>query len=146
MSGALAETVCVWRMRGGRSPAELARLGREGCGLPSLWFPHVACWVRARGRQVWALSLLSVFLLPPDRLLCSGHDVSDGGLVTCLLEMAFAGNCGIEVDVPAPGVDGEEPGVWTRAWVACRVGPVDPMSYEKMEHPHLHSLSPLPSP
>ncbi|KFO18866.1 phosphoribosylformylglycinamidine synthase [Fukomys damarensis] len=52
-----------------------------------------------------------------DRLLCSGHDVSDGGLVTCLLEMAFAGNCGIEVDVPAPGVDAlpvlfaEEPGL-----------------------------------
>ncbi|XP_077022032.1 phosphoribosylformylglycinamidine synthase isoform X2 [Tamandua tetradactyla] len=52
-----------------------------------------------------------------DRLLCSGHDVSDGGLITCLLEMAFAGNCGIEVDVPAPGVDvlpvlfAEEPGL-----------------------------------
>ncbi|XP_006151807.1 phosphoribosylformylglycinamidine synthase [Tupaia chinensis] len=52
-----------------------------------------------------------------DHLLCSGHDVSDGGLVTCLLEMAFAGNCGIEVDVPAPGVDAlpvlfaEEPGL-----------------------------------
>ncbi|KAG3269934.1 phosphoribosylformylglycinamidine synthase, transcript variant X1 [Ictidomys tridecemlineatus] len=52
-----------------------------------------------------------------DRLLCSGHDVSDGGLVTCLLEMAFAGNCGIEVDVAAPGVDAlpvlfaEEPGL-----------------------------------
>ncbi|XP_053426562.1 phosphoribosylformylglycinamidine synthase isoform X2 [Nycticebus coucang] len=52
-----------------------------------------------------------------DRLLCSGHDVSDGGLVTCLLEMAFAGNCGIVVDVSAPGVDvlpvlfAEEPGL-----------------------------------
>ncbi|XP_006863468.1 PREDICTED: phosphoribosylformylglycinamidine synthase [Chrysochloris asiatica] len=52
-----------------------------------------------------------------DRRLCSGHDVSDGGLITCLLEMAFAGNCGIEVDVPAPGVDAlpvlfaEEPGL-----------------------------------
>ncbi|XP_066120312.1 phosphoribosylformylglycinamidine synthase isoform X1 [Saccopteryx bilineata] len=52
-----------------------------------------------------------------DRLLCSGHDVSDGGLITCLLEMAFAGNCGIEVDVPASGVDvlpvlfAEEPGL-----------------------------------
>ncbi|PNI58629.1 PFAS isoform 11, partial [Pan troglodytes] len=42
-----------------------------------------------------------------DRLLCSGHDVSDGGLVTCLLEMAFAGNCGLQVDVPVPGVDAE---------------------------------------
>ncbi|XP_022451409.1 phosphoribosylformylglycinamidine synthase isoform X1 [Delphinapterus leucas] len=52
-----------------------------------------------------------------DRLLCSGHDVSDGGLITCLLEMAFAGNCGIEVAVPATGVNAlpvlfaEEPGL-----------------------------------
>jgi phosphoribosylformylglycinamidine synthase len=31
----------------------------------------------------------------------AGHDRSDGGLVTTLLEMAFAGNCGIEVDLDA---------------------------------------------
>ena len=31
-------------------------------------------------------------------LILSGHDRSDGGLATTLLEMAFAGNCGIEVD------------------------------------------------
>jgi phosphoribosylformylglycinamidine synthase len=29
----------------------------------------------------------------------AGHDRSDGGLVTALLEMAFAGNCGIEVSL-----------------------------------------------
>lgn len=34
-----------------------------------------------------------------DRLLSAGHDISDGGLVTCVMEMAFAGNCGIEVDI-----------------------------------------------
>ena len=34
-------------------------------------------------------------------LVLSGHDVSDGGLVTCVLEMAFAGNVGISVDIPA---------------------------------------------
>jgi phosphoribosylformylglycinamidine synthase len=33
-------------------------------------------------------------------LILSGHDRSDGGLITTLLEMAFAGNCGIEVDIP----------------------------------------------
>ncbi|KAJ8388427.1 hypothetical protein AAFF_G00133030 [Aldrovandia affinis] len=38
-----------------------------------------------------------------DRLLSAGHDVSDGGLISCLLEMAFAGNCGIEVDLPLQG-------------------------------------------
>lgn len=30
-------------------------------------------------------------------LILSGHDRSDGGLVTTLLEMAFAGNCGLEI-------------------------------------------------
>ncbi|GLC44010.1 hypothetical protein PLESTB_000219600 [Pleodorina starrii] len=34
--------------------------------------------------------------------LSAGHDVSDGGLVTALLEMAFAGNCGLSVDLPLP--------------------------------------------
>ena len=30
-------------------------------------------------------------------LVLAGHDRSDGGLVTTLLEMAFAGNCGLEI-------------------------------------------------
>lgn len=34
-----------------------------------------------------------------ERLILSGHDRSDGGLVTTLLEMAFAGNCGINIDI-----------------------------------------------
>ena len=34
-------------------------------------------------------------------LVSAGHDRSDGGLVTTLLEMAFAGNCGFEVELPA---------------------------------------------
>ncbi|NWF52045.1 MAG: phosphoribosylformylglycinamidine synthase [Nitrospirae bacterium] len=32
-------------------------------------------------------------------LILSGHDRSDGGLIITLLEMAFAGNCGIEVNI-----------------------------------------------
>jgi len=32
-------------------------------------------------------------------LVLAGHDVSDGGLVTTLLEMAFSGNCGIDVEL-----------------------------------------------
>ena len=32
-------------------------------------------------------------------LVLSGHDVSDGGLITCLLEMAFAGNCGLNINL-----------------------------------------------
>jgi phosphoribosylformylglycinamidine synthase len=39
--------------------------------------------------------------------LTAGHDRSDGGLLTTLLEMAFAGDVGIEVDVPTD--DGADP-------------------------------------
>ena len=30
-------------------------------------------------------------------LILSGHDISDGGLIVALLEMAFAGNCGLQI-------------------------------------------------
>lgn len=43
-----------------------------------------------------------------DSLVSAGHDVSDGGLITCLLEMAFAGNCGMEVDLSVPGASALE--------------------------------------
>lgn len=33
--------------------------------------------------------------------LAAGHDRSDGGLLTTILEMAFAGNLGVEVNLPA---------------------------------------------
>nr|XP_057929544.1 phosphoribosylformylglycinamidine synthase isoform X2 [Doryrhamphus excisus] len=41
-----------------------------------------------------------------DQLLSAGHDVSDGGLISCLLEMAFAGNRGINVDLSSQGGEG----------------------------------------
>lgn len=36
-------------------------------------------------------------------LLLAGHDRSDGGLLTTLLEMAFAGNCGLDIDLQGTG-------------------------------------------
>jgi phosphoribosylformylglycinamidine synthase len=38
-----------------------------------------------------------------DRTLTAGHDRSDGGLITTLLEMAFAGNCGFDVRLEGLG-------------------------------------------
>lgn len=35
------------------------------------------------------------------RMISAGHDISDGGAAVGLLEMAFGGNTGIEVDLPA---------------------------------------------
>uniref|UniRef100_A0A672UTN7 Phosphoribosylformylglycinamidine synthase n=1 Tax=Strigops habroptila TaxID=2489341 RepID=A0A672UTN7_STRHB len=54
-----------------------------------------------------------------ERVLSAGHDVSDGGLLTCLLEMGFAGNCGLHVDLasvapetpPLAVLFAEEPGL-----------------------------------
>ncbi|XP_076009311.1 phosphoribosylformylglycinamidine synthase [Genypterus blacodes] len=38
-----------------------------------------------------------------DGVLSAGHDISDGGLISCLLEMAFAGNRGIDVELSTQG-------------------------------------------
>lgn len=38
------------------------------------------------------------------RKILAGHDRSDGGLVVTLLEMAFSGNCGIDITLPRSGV------------------------------------------
>jgi len=35
-------------------------------------------------------------------LITAGHDRSDGGLITTLLEMASAGNCGMQIELPKP--------------------------------------------
>jgi phosphoribosylformylglycinamidine synthase len=35
-------------------------------------------------------------------LILAGHDISDGGLITTLLEMAFAGNCGLKIQIDGP--------------------------------------------
>ncbi len=42
-------------------------------------------------------------------LVLSGHDRSDGGLITTLLEMAFSGNCGIEINLPSEITQGKDP-------------------------------------
>ncbi len=37
-----------------------------------------------------------------ENLILSGHDLSDGGLITTLLEMAFSGNCGLKIEMEGP--------------------------------------------
>eukprot|EP01035_Chromulina_nebulosa_P023482 gene23482-30441_t len=39
------------------------------------------------------------------QLIVSGHDVSDGGMLVAMLEMAFAGNCGLSVSIQSDAVD-----------------------------------------
>ncbi len=43
--------------------------------------------------------------LVADCTLLAYHDRSDGGLLVTLAEMAFAGHCGVEVDIQALGSD-----------------------------------------
>ncbi|KAK9699838.1 hypothetical protein RND81_08G198400 [Saponaria officinalis] len=38
-----------------------------------------------------------------DELISSGHDISDGGLLVTILEMAFAGNCGLSLELNSEG-------------------------------------------
>ncbi|XP_011701738.1 PREDICTED: phosphoribosylformylglycinamidine synthase-like [Wasmannia auropunctata] len=43
-----------------------------------------------------------------DKKVFAGHDISDGGLITCLLEMCFAGISGVNIDIThksAPAID-----------------------------------------
>ncbi len=49
--------------------------------------------------QLLTRTFNAVQQLVAERLILAGHDRSDGGLATTLLEMAFAGNCGIEIDL-----------------------------------------------
>jgi len=42
-------------------------------------------------------AFLTVQQLIAKDLILSGHDLSDGGLIVALLEMAFAGNCGLQI-------------------------------------------------
>ena len=41
------------------------------------------------------------------QLILAGHDRSDGGVITTLLEMCFAGDCGADITIPE-GVDWKE--------------------------------------
>jgi len=56
-------------------------------------------------------------------LILSGHDVSDGGLITTLLEMAFSGNCGFSISSDRSVVE----------WFAEEVGLVIECPWEAKE-------------
>jgi phosphoribosylformylglycinamidine synthase len=40
--------------------------------------------------------------LMSENLILAGHDISDGGLITTFLEMAFSGNCGLRIQMEGP--------------------------------------------
>ncbi|ONK57165.1 uncharacterized protein A4U43_C10F17270 [Asparagus officinalis] len=38
-----------------------------------------------------------------EKLISAGHDISDGGIIVTVLEMAFAGNCGVQLNMSTRG-------------------------------------------
>ncbi|MCX8070258.1 MAG: phosphoribosylformylglycinamidine synthase, partial [Thermodesulfovibrionales bacterium] len=49
--------------------------------------------------QLFKNAFKTIQLLLKEGFILSGHDRSDGGLITALLEMAFAGNCGLTINI-----------------------------------------------
>ncbi len=75
---------------GGSALAQV--LGQIGNACPDMEYPEIA-------RDIFDV----VQELISRELISAGHDRSDGGLIVALLEMAFAGNCGIEITMPGAG-------------------------------------------
>eukprot|EP00518_Triparma_eleuthera_P019398 CAMPEP_0197563318 /NCGR_PEP_ID=MMETSP1320-20131121/28510_1 /TAXON_ID=91990 /ORGANISM="Bolidomonas sp., Strain RCC2347" /LENGTH=1302 /DNA_ID=CAMNT_0043125113 /DNA_START=89 /DNA_END=3994 /DNA_ORIENTATION=+ len=50
--------------------------------------------------KVLKAAVVATQALMTEKKILAGHDRSDGGLAVTLLEMAFAGNCGLDIDVP----------------------------------------------
>jgi phosphoribosylformylglycinamidine synthase len=53
-------------------------------------------------------ALMAIQKLIHRGLILSGHDRSDGGLISCVLEMAFAGDCGVQLDLRSRYLGGDD--------------------------------------
>lgn len=82
-----------------------------GCGKQSLGATALAQVYRQLGHlaadvrdvQVLANFYQAMQQLVENRQILAYHDRSDGGLIVTLLEMAFAGHCGLDIDISALG-------------------------------------------
>lgn len=88
----------------------------QGGSLFEQLFSDVATAPRAPQADAMKIIFRTVQGLVKSGLVLSGHDVSDGGLVTCLVEMALAGQRGVTISVPAaadylPQLFTEHPGL-----------------------------------
>ncbi|HTR44257.1 MAG TPA: phosphoribosylformylglycinamidine synthase, partial [Thermodesulfovibrionales bacterium] len=91
--------------RPGRSGLLFIDLGKGKCRLGGSSLAHVYGQTGDESPDIEDSGLLKkAFVatqgLIEEGLVLAGHDVSDGGLIVTLLEMAFSGNCGIEVGFP----------------------------------------------
>jgi phosphoribosylformylglycinamidine synthase len=72
-------------------------------------------------------------------LILAGHDRSDGGLLVTLLEMAFAGNCGLDIILPV-GLSSVDSGVASQSEFVRSV--LFPLFSEEVRHPLITSIRP----
>jgi phosphoribosylformylglycinamidine synthase len=84
-------------------------LGDGACRLGGSALAQVRSEVGDRAPDVRAPRLRSFFevvqRLHAREAILAYHDVSDGGLLVCLLEMAFASRCGLRIALPAGAAD-----------------------------------------
>jgi phosphoribosylformylglycinamidine synthase len=88
--------------RPGRSGLLFIDLGKGKSRLGGSSLAHVYGQIGDESPDIEDPGLLKKAFVATQRLIeeglvLAGHDVSDGGLIVTLLEMAFSGNCGIEV-------------------------------------------------
>lgn len=55
--------------------------------------------------EAFGLSFRTIQALLEERAILAGHDRSDGGLISCVLEMCFAGNLGATITLEAANAD-----------------------------------------
>ena len=84
-------------------------LGDGACRLGGSALAQVHGEVGDRAPDIGATRLRSFFAvmqqLHAREAVVAYHDIADGGLVVCLLEMAFAGRCGLRIALPAGTAD-----------------------------------------
>ena len=77
-------------------------LGRGRCRLGGSSLAHVYGQIGTESPDIEDAQMLKRAFLAAQQLIdegmiLSGHDISDGGLIVALLEMAFSGNCGMDL-------------------------------------------------
>jgi phosphoribosylformylglycinamidine synthase len=83
--------------------ASVARYPLGGTALSTVYNQLGDACSDVRDVQLLKRAFNLIQSLLDERLIISGHDRSDGGLIVCLLEMAFAGNCGLDIQIPSSG-------------------------------------------
>ncbi len=93
--------------RPGKSKLLFIDIGKGKCRLGGSSLAHVYGRIGDESPDIEEVRLLKDAFIAAQRLIeedliLSGHDVSDGGPIVTLLEMAFSGNCGLDISLNPP--------------------------------------------